>query len=184
MNAGAQFLRHLVGLLDAAGIPNMVAGSWASATFGEPRTTQGIDIVIEPSAAALDVFLLSLPPSEFYVDPDTARDAMRQRGMFNVIHLVTGWKADLVLRKHRPFSIEELRRRRPATLQGVTVMVATPKDTVVSKLEWSKLCGGSERQRRDVVGVLRLQTDLDLAYIQKWVGELGLEDEWPPGLPS
>ena len=50
-----QLFRRLVVLLDAANIPFMVAGSFASAVHGLPRTTQDIDIVIDPtSLAALD----------------------------------------------------------------------------------------------------------------------------------
>jgi hypothetical protein len=38
-------LAHIVAALDAAGIPHMVAGSFASTFHGNPRTTQDIDLV-------------------------------------------------------------------------------------------------------------------------------------------
>jgi hypothetical protein len=38
--------------------------------------------------------------------------------------------------------------------------------------------GGSLRQIEDVAGILRVQTDLDRPYIEKWVRELGLGDQW------
>lgn len=39
--------------------------------------------------------------------------------------------------------------------------------------------GGSERQIRDVAGILAAQGDLiDYARIARWVDELGLEAEW------
>jgi hypothetical protein len=56
---------------------------------GVPRTTQGLDLVIDPSAASLDHFLRELDPDRFYVDPDVARDALRRRSMFNVIDVTT-----------------------------------------------------------------------------------------------
>jgi hypothetical protein len=34
------------------------------------------------------------------------------------------------------------------------------------------------RQLRDVAGVLAERDDLDIAYIEHWVRELGLEDPW------
>ena len=59
------------------------------------------------------------------------------------------------------------------------MFVASPEDTIVSKLEWSKLAGGSERQRRDVAGVLSSTGDrIDLAYVERWVAELDLSEEW------
>jgi hypothetical protein len=47
----------------------------------------------------------------YYISPESAREALARRSMFNVIDFDEGWKADLIVRKDRPFSIEELRRR-------------------------------------------------------------------------
>jgi hypothetical protein len=87
----------------------MVVGSFASMVHGVPRTTQDLDIVIDPSTASLDQFLREIDTDRFYVDPDVARDALRRRSMFNVIDMNTAWKVDLIVRKARAFSIEELR---------------------------------------------------------------------------
>ena len=129
----------------------MVAGSFASSAHGMPRATQDVDLVIDPpSPAALDTLIRSMAPEQYYVDLEAARDALRRRSMFNVVDLASGWKVDLILRKDRPFSRDEFARRMKLTLLDVSVFVATPEDTIVAKLEWSKLAGGSERQRRDV----------------------------------
>lgn len=45
-----ELLSRLVELFARAGIPFMVTGSIASVYFGEPRSTQDIDIVIDPTA--------------------------------------------------------------------------------------------------------------------------------------
>ncbi len=175
MSIGA-LLRALGGLFDAASIPYMVVGSVASTVYGEPRTTFGLDIVIAPSATSLDTLLASIP-ERFYVDADTARDAFQRSSMFNVIDQDTGWKADLIIRKVRPFSIEEFARRRPGIVDGIDAYVASPEDTVISKLEWAKL-GASERQIDDVRRLLAMQPTLDLVYIEHWVGELDLAAQW------
>jgi hypothetical protein len=173
-------LDRITHLLDAAGIPFMVAGSFASTAHGLPRTTQDLDMVIDPpSAAELDALLASVPADKYYVDADTARDALRRRSMFNLIDLASGWKVDLILRKNRPFSREEFARRMKMTILGVAAFIASPEDTIVAKLEWSKQSGGSERQRRDVAGILTNAGDaLDRAYIERWVRDLDLDDEW------
>jgi hypothetical protein len=57
--------------------------------------------------------------------------------------------------------------------------VSSPEDTVLAKLEWSKLSGGSERQRRDVAGILAtIGSALDVAYVERWVDDLALREEW------
>ena len=32
-----------------------------------------------------------MPPSAYYVDADTAHDALRARGMFNAVDMASGW---------------------------------------------------------------------------------------------
>jgi hypothetical protein len=173
-------LHRLVDVLDRAGIPFMIAGSFASAAHGLPRTTQDVDVVIDPPTPdALDALLRSMSPDDYYVDGDAARDALRRRSMFNVVDQGSGWKVDFILRKNRPFSREEFARRMKLSLLDVPVYVASPEDTIVAKLEWSQQSGGSERQRRDVAGILATMGDqLDLAYVERWILELELSVEW------
>jgi hypothetical protein len=171
-------LAGIVAALDAGGIPHMLAGSFASTHHGVPRTTHDIDLVIDPSEPALDRFVRGLDPERFYVSPEAAREAWRRRGQFNVVDLSSGWKIDLILRKERPFSHEEFRRRQPVTLLGTKIFVATAEDTVLAKLEWARL-GESERQLRDVVGILEMRGhELDRAYVERWVADLGVEELW------
>jgi hypothetical protein len=176
--AGA-FLTRLTAKLTVAGVPHMVVGSFASSFHGVPRSSQDLDLVIDPQAQSLRRFLADLPPADYYADADAALDALHRRGQFNVIDMATAWKADLIVRKARPFSVEEMRRRIEGDLLGTRVFVASPEDTLISKLEWAKQGGGSQLQMRDVSGILQLRGDeLDMAYIEYWVAELGLGEVW------
>jgi len=72
-----------------------------------------------------------------------------------------------------------MRRRVEARLLGAQVFVASPEDTLISKLEWAQQGGGSQLQLRDVSGILQLRgDDLDFAYIERWVADLGLGEIW------
>jgi len=174
----SSLLRKVVDALEEHGIPYMVVGSFASTFHGEPRTTQDLDVVIDPTAESLQKLVDAFDPVEFYVDGDVARDALRRRTMFNVIEMATAWKVDLVIRRARPFSIEELTRRQRVMMFGVDVATATAEDTIIAKLEWAKL-GGSDRQLDDVAGILRVRgASIDLAYVERWVSDLQLEAEW------
>lgn len=172
-------LEHVTAALAGANVPFMIAGSFASTAHGLPRTTQDLDIVIDPTSDGLDALLRALPADHYYVDADSARDALHRRTMFNVIDQATGWKIDFIIRKNRAFSREELARRIAMPLLDVPVFIASPEDTIVAKLEWSVQSGGSSRQRRDVAGILAtVGSRLDRAYVERWVRDLGLEDEW------
>jgi len=61
---------------------------------------------------------------------------------------------------------------------GVPIAIATPEDVIIAKLEWAKL-GDSRRQIEDAGGILRVRAaDLDRAYLERWIGRLGLEAQW------
>jgi hypothetical protein len=171
-------LRQIVGLLDQASIPHMVVGSLASSFHGEPRQTRDIDIVIDPAPEALRRFLELLPPDDVYADADAAAEALRRRTSFNLVEIHTGWKVDLIMRRDRPFSREELGRRIRVRLLDTETDVATAEDTIIAKLEWATE-GQSERQLRDVAAILESQGEaLDQDYIDRWVRALELEDAW------
>jgi len=174
----ADVFRRITLALEQAGIRYMLTGSFASAHFGAPRSTQDIDFVIEASPAQLRAFVSALPSNDYYVDPDAALEAQQRRSMFNVIDLASGWKIDFIIRKSRTFSQGEFRRRREVTLHGISLFMTTAEDAVISKLEWAKL-GESQRQIEDVAAILRTRwQELDRAYLEKWNAELNLEREW------
>ena len=174
-----RFLTLATEWLDAAGIPYMIADSFASTLHGRPRSTQDVDIVIDPTLAQLQAFLAGVPADRAYIDEQTATEALHARDMFNLIDMESGWKADLIIRKARPYSIRELERRVLADWDGLKVYVASPEDVVLTKLEWSRMSGGSERQLADVAGILEAIGDrLDFDYIEEWLDDLHVRDEW------
>ena len=178
MSGAETFLARVVGALERAGIPYMLAGSFASSHHGAPRATQDIDIVVDPTFESLDRFLATLTGDDVYLDAEVARDELKRRGQFNIIDGASAWKVDVIYRKGRPFSREEMSRRVPAIVLGVSVFVATAEDTVLAKLEWARL-GESERQLRDVRTVLETKGDsLDRAYVERWLDDLGVRELW------
>ncbi|MGD8897425.1 MAG: hypothetical protein PVJ73_15430 [Acidobacteriota bacterium] len=180
MTPEEQALGAVVRHLEELAVPYMVTGSVASSHHGRPRTTHDIDVVIDPTPSTLESLVRALASAGFYVDAERARDALRRRRLFNVIGEKTAVKIDLIIRKDRPFSIEELRRRSASQLGAeLRVALATPEDTVLSKLEWARKGGGSERQLSDVAGILEIQGPrLDVGYVERWARELGVLDLW------
>lgn len=169
---------RVLGALETAGIPVMLTGSFASSYHGAPRATQDVDLVIAPTGDQLRAFVGLLPRDEFYVDQGAALEALRLEGQFNLIDLRSGWKVDLIIRKSRPFSREEFARRKVIELEGARVPIATPEDVLIAKMEWARM-SESARQIEDAARMLRVRArQLDQEYVERWVRELGLEEQW------
>ena len=110
------------------------------------------------------------------MDLDAALEARKHQSLFNVVDMATGWKIDLIIRKSRPFSQEEFRRRKRVNLQGGPLFVASAENVVVSKLEWAKL---AQSQRgwhiEDVAGILRMRWGFDGSRLSREV-DFGVEN--------
>jgi hypothetical protein len=170
-------LRRITTAFERAGIRYMLTGSFASAHYGVLRSTQDIDFVIDATPAQLRAFVESLSAAEYYSDIDSALKALNQQSMFNVIDHATGWKVDLIIRKSRPFSVEEFGRRQSVNLHDVPLFMASAEDVIISKLEWAKLAQ-SRRQIDDAAAILRARwKSIDKAYLEKWVAQLNLLQE-------
>src|SRR5690606_20632690 len=148
---------RLVSHLDAVGISYMVVGSLASSSLGIARTTFDADLVIAPTPEQLDEFLCRIEPAAYF-DWNTARRALRERSMFNIVDLQCGCKADLIILKDRPFERTEFSRRRATRFpdSNSEMWTASAEDTVISKLVWARL-GDSQRQFRDAAEVVGVQ---------------------------
>ncbi len=174
----AALLRSVVAALDTVGVPFMLTGSLAAAYHGAGRATMDIDVVIDPTPSQLRALVRALAETGAYISAEAADEALAHRSTFNVVDTTSGWKADLIIRKIRPFSETELGRRQAAEYEGCALWVASVEDVIVAKLEWAML-GGSARQLEDVAALRRVHAGrLDRAYLEHWVAELGLTTQW------
>lgn len=179
MTPEEETLGRVMEILERLAIPCMLTGSVAASYHGRPRATHDADVVIDPTAQQLERLIEALTAAGYYVDPDQARHAVQRRSQFNAIEKSHACKIDLIIRRDRPFSEEEFSRRQTADLPfGRAVPIVTAEDAVLSKLEWARRSGDSERQLTDASGIVAVNPDLDRAYIERWAAALGVSDLW------
>jgi len=162
-------------VLDALGIQYMVSGAVASSLQGEPRATHDIDLVVELDMAMAKRLVEAFHPSDFYLDQAAVEDAIGKRGMFNLIQVGTGDKVDFWMLTDTPFDRSRFARRYAEEFMGARVFVSSPEDTILVKLWWAKLSGGSEKQFTDALRVYEVQFEkLDHEYLRRWAEELSV----------
>ena len=166
--------------LEALGVPYLIGGSLASALYGVVRSTLDADLVADLRREHVQP-LVSALSQVFYVDGEAIREAIEHRSCFNVIHQETLFKVDVFAPGGRPFDRAEFARRGRRVLSREperSAWFASAEDIVLAKLEWYRAGGEvSERQWRDVVGVLKTQAGrLDLDYLRPAAIALGVAD--------
>lgn len=164
-------LGDAVARLEALGLAYMLSGSLAMSWYAVPRMTRDIDLVVALVQDDLPALRTAFEP-DYYV-PDDIDVALAAPGMFNLVHMASVTKVDIIVRKDTPYRRHEFARRVRTTLSGFDAWLVSREDLILSKLVWSR-DSGSEQQRRDVVNLLADPVDRD--YLGRWATELGVAD--------
>lgn len=174
LNRLAGALSELTAILGDARTPFMVIGGIAVLVWGEPRTTQDIDVTVSVAEEQIDDFvqvlgrrltLLPAHPVDFFAET-------------HVLPVVTasGVPADII-RAGLPYEEQAIQRAVVRELGAATVRVCTPEDLILLKLASTRA-----RDFEDVKGVVVRQGKLlDRGYLDPLVRGLSemLED---PGI--
>jgi hypothetical protein len=164
-------LRDVCARFDGGGISYMLTGSLAMSYYARPRMTRDIDLVVAFESVKIEQLTGRLG-AEYHADAGAVAASLRSGRPWNIIHVPSVVKIDLIPRKDTAYRRAEFERRRRVELAGVPLWIVSIEDLILSKLEWSRE-SRSEQQRRDVA--LLLAAPLDRAYLDQWAARLGLE---------
>jgi hypothetical protein len=173
-------LEPVVAACRQVGIRHYVGGSVASTFHGAIRSTMDVDLICSLEEPQVEAFIAACG-NDFYVSPTAARDAVRQRKCFNLVHLPTSYKIDVFVSRGRRFDHAALDRARPESFgprSTAPIAVATVEDSILAKLEWFRLTDEtSERQWDDVSKLVRLHgSSLDADYLRPMADSIGVRD--------
>jgi hypothetical protein len=86
-----------------------------------------------------------------------------------------GDKVDFWVLTDDPFDRSRFARRYTEVVFDLRLKVSRPEDTILMKLRWSQLSGGSEKHLQDALHVYEVPAEeLDLAYMEIWAERLGV----------
>ncbi len=170
----------VIDVLEQLNIPYVIGGSLASARHGTARATLDSDLVVQMNESDASRFVSQLQDT-FYADEIMARNAVKNKSSFNLIHLETMFKVDMFIAKDDAFDRAQIDRR---VAQAVAedsdrkIYVLSAEDILLAKLRWYRMGGEqSERQWRDVEGIVNVQGDrLDFDYLYKMSATMKIGD--------
>lgn len=174
-----ELLRKVIQVLDEIEIQYMLTGSIVSSLQGEPRSTHDIDIVVAVSRSKTKKLLEAFPSPDFYLDEKKIYNAISRKTMFNLIHIEEGDKVDFWVLTDDPFDQSRFSRRIIEEFMELKLKISSPEDTILAKMRWAKLSGGSEKQFTDALRVYEVQYGrLDIKYLEIWSRKLNVESLW------
>ena len=101
--------------------------------------TRDLDLVISLGEHEIEP-LVEVFASDFYVDADDVRSAVVSQRQFNLMHLASGIKVDLIVRKASEYRQVEFARRRAVTFAGVKTWIVTRCAIVDRRQRRSGIC--------------------------------------------
>jgi hypothetical protein len=163
-------------IFESLGISYYITGSVAAIAYGEPRTTRDLDAVIAIAPSAIDPLVQALEQEGFYV-PGVEDVRCGRMQTLGVTHIESISRADLVISGSSELDRLKFDRRRAIEMPGGGALYfASPEDVVLAKLVWGR-GSQSEKQWRDVLGILKVQAEsLDCGYLTEWAERLGIID--------
>ena len=171
-----RLIRKVIQTLEDAEIEYMVTGSVVSSLQGEPRSTHAIDLVVVLQRSVVQKLVEAFPTPDFYLSEASILEAIDTGGMFNIIDVNEGDKIDFWMLTDEPFDLSRFSRKYAEDVMGFSIQVSSPEDTILAKLKWSQLSGGSEKQFADALRVYEVQHGkLDLNYLANWSEALNVE---------
>lgn len=179
-----EFLKMILAVLDEAGIDYMIGGAVAVWPWGEPRSTQDIDIVIQLGIEHINALSKELEKVEIFLPPDIIMENLYEtRGdlPINAIHGASGYKAEMFLVREE----DELRKaafqRRVKVDFGPEVgeiYIHSPEDLIIYKMLYYSL-SQQTKHIRDIGSIIKtIGEQLDYEYIQRWAAEKQLVAIW------
>ena len=165
------FFEKIIAVLNEQQIPYMLSGSVAMSLYVIPRATRDFDFIVHLRPPNIPSFVEQFEDG-YYCDKESVEEAVKTRGMFNIIDHGSGFKADFVVLKENQFRQTEFNRRTQVNFYGQDIYVVSPEDLLISKLIWVQDLQ-SALQIEDIKNLKAVEM-LDWAYITEWINKLKL----------
>jgi Nucleotidyl transferase AbiEii toxin, Type IV TA system len=165
-------LERTASLLRACQVRFYLTGGAAAIAYGDPRTTQDVDLVVEVDALrdCLPQFLDLVKQDRFLFNENTIRQAIVSQRQFQLIDVASTMKLDIYPKELVPGGFE--RAIMIELMPGLSLPVASRPDLVISKLIW--ISKGSHKSRRDVRQIMLRASGPELEMVSDFADRMSL----------
>lgn len=149
-----------------------LTGGAAAIAYGDPRTTQDVDVIVDAKALHLrrSLFFEHLRQEGFLFNEQAIQTAITSGSLFQLIDPKSALKFDLYPRDLVPGGLD--RAVEVEVMPGLVLPVASRPDLVISKLIW--VSKGSHKSRRDLRQIMLRANEAEKTLVDELANRLKL----------
>ncbi|MBU7009076.1 MAG: hypothetical protein HXS46_00180 [Theionarchaea archaeon] len=166
-----RMILDFLNVLERMGIDYVIIGGVAVSSWGNPRTTTDLDVIVALKNENMDELCRNLHEAGFSIDKNDLEDSFKEKTHFSIFDKYSEYHAD-VKGVYDKFDALTVRNRVLVPYEGHNMCIASAEDTIAHKL----LFGGYQ-DVKDAESILLRQSELDMGYLEELCGELGVLDE-------
>lgn len=165
-------LKSVTDYLNKDNIHYMIVGGITLGYYGNPRTTQDIDILLILEKNKTKNFVNFLEKNDFQVEEYEIEMGFKEKSHFTVLDKNSIFRID-IKGIYNDFDRESFNRRKRINFRGFDIYVNTAEDAIISKLMF-----GSFKDLNDAKSIILRQNDnLDYDYIKEKCKKYKLMDK-------
>ena len=172
-NVITRIIHIITDYFDNNSIPYVIVGGIAVISWGRPRTTQDIDIIIDHEKLSINDFSSFLSKNNFFVETQEIIDGFNEKSQVTILDKQSLFRIDLT-GLYDENKRDSLNHRQPQKLEGKIIYIDSPENLISHKLLF-----GSEQDFQDALAIYtRVINKLDKQRLLNLVIKLGVEKEF------
>lgn len=171
MRSFKKMIMDFIGVLEKTKIDYAIIGGVAVSTWGTPRTTSDLDIIIVLQSKDMDELHKNLKEAGFSIDIQDIRNAIEEKIYFTIFDEYSEYHIDSK-GVYNKFDALTIKNKLKIAYEGIALCIASPEDAIAHKLLF-----GGHQDIKDVETILLRQHKVDMDYLTELCGSMGILNE-------
>lgn len=166
-------VKEISKILNKNKIGYAIVGAVAVCSWGNIRTTRNVDIIMMINADSIEKVIKMCKEKGFSLSKADVEDALKEKTHFTIFDNLSDYHVDAT-GAYNENNLQTIKNRKKIKINGITCYIASPEDTIASKLLF-----GSEQDIKDAEGIyVRHSGKLNMDYLESRCRNLGVYNEF------
>lgn len=171
MRTFEEMILSFISTTERVGMEYVIVGGAAVSSWGNPRTTRDLDVILVLRAADAGNLCDLLKSEGFLIEKTDIENALKEKTHFSIFDTGSEYHVD-AKGVYSEFDALTVKNKHTIQYKGRAIYVASAEDTIAHKLVLS-----GPQDIEDAESILLRQPHLDMLYLEQLCQKLGVADD-------